>query len=66
MMSAQAIAQDYRDYICRRCINEEYAVHLIPKDCKYGYAAQCPCCRQHRNIVVGFKISGRAKMLFKM
>ena len=65
MLDAKPIHDRYGDYICRRCINREYHVKLVPSDCKYGYDHVCPCCLMKRHIVTGFNLSGRIKMLFK-
>lgn len=52
--------------VCRRCIGRAYNVKLLPKDCIYDdYPQMCICCRKVHNIVVGFKFSGKIKMLFK-
>ncbi len=65
MLSAKPIHDRYGDYICRRCINREYRVKLVPEDCHYGYDYECPCCHVMRHIVTGFTLRGRVKMIFR-
>ena len=66
MLNTKTIRMKYGDDICRRCINKEYQVRLIPEDCQYFlYARKCPCCGNVRHIVVGFRISGLRKMLLR-
>lgn len=66
VVTIAAIRQRYGVHICRRCINEEYGVRLTSQDCVYDchYPRKCPRCGEMRNIVTGFRFSGRAKLLF--
>lgn len=65
MISTKPIEERYGRPICRRCINKAYHVKLIPEDCVYGYVYSCPVCNENRNIVVGFRKTGKVKMFFK-
>ena len=66
MINTKKIAERYGGNICRRCINEDYRVHLTPDDCMYSKKKQeCPRCGWLSNIVNGFTFSGKRKMLFK-
>lgn len=65
MVTIRKINKKYGGNICRRCINETYKIHLNHSDCLYGdpYPAQCPRCKDMRNIVSGFQFSGFIKLL---
>ena len=65
MLTMKPIIIRHGDYICRRCINRGYEVHLAHRDCRYGDPHECPCCKKTSNIVVGWTLSGHVKMLFK-
>ena len=65
MLNLNPVKNYFEGYICRRCLNLEYGADLRPKDCRYGYVAYCPCCREARNIVIGLRPSGHRKMWFK-
>ncbi|MBQ8161025.1 MAG: hypothetical protein IJ083_09760 [Clostridia bacterium] len=53
-------------YICRRCINDDYHIHLRHRDCRYlPVQSTCPACHGTRNLVVGVRLSGQLKLLFK-
>ena len=65
MLNPKPIHDRFGDYICRRCINKEYRVKLVPPDCQYGYDYICPRCHEKHHIVTGFTLSGRLKMLLK-
>ena len=66
MAGIRAINRNLGIAVCRRCISRVYDVRLLPEDCVYDdYPQRCSCCRQVHNIVVGFRISGKLKMLFK-
>lgn len=65
MVNIARIREDYGDNICRRCINRKYHSKLQPNDCQYGYTYVCPVCKKMHNIVVGFSLTGRGKLLFK-
>ena len=67
MTSIKQIHDQYGYNICRRCINREYRVNLTPEDCIYlsPYPKRCSVCNEMNNIVGGFSISGKLKMLFK-
>ena len=65
MLSARYIQRQYNGFICRRCLNTKYNVHLVPRDCKYKLNGKCANCREVRNIVIGFHATGHLKMLAK-
>ncbi len=65
MLSVKPIEDRFNSPICRRCINRKYHVSLKKEDCVYGYLYKCPVCHENRNIVVGFRASGKLKMLLK-
>ena len=66
MANIETVKAAYGEYICRRCINRELGTHLKTNDCLYGiYPSKCACCGNRRNIVVGFRLSGRLKLLLK-
>ncbi len=65
MLSAKRINRRFGEYICRRCVNKKYHVHLTPENCKYGYYYRCPICGEDHNMVVGFKGIGKLKMFFR-
>lgn len=66
MVTIADIRRRYGVHICRRCINEEYPVKLDPENCIYDchYPRNCPRCGEMQNIVTGFRLSGKAKLLF--
>ena len=65
MLTLKPIFRQYGDYICQRCIDRGYDVHLAHRDCRYGEPHECPCCRKTTNIVVGLTLTGHIKMLGK-
>ena len=65
MLTTKRIKKQFGDYLCRRCINAQYHVHLKREDCRYGYSYVCPRCKAEQNIVVDFSPSGKWKVLFR-
>ena len=65
MLTLEPVKKRFGDYICRRCLNKRYFVNLNKEDCRYGYYAICPSCKEPRNIVVALEASGKIKMLLK-
>ena len=66
MASIEQVKQHFNGSVCRRCINNAYKVNLTRGDCHYYYYPRnCACCKEMKNIVSGFTISGRVKMIFK-
>lgn len=65
MLTTRPIRKRYGYYLCRRCMNREYKVHMKPADCRYRYAKLCPLCRSTDHVVVGFTLTGHYKMLLK-
>ena len=49
MLNLKPIVRQYGDYICQRCVNRGYNVHLAHRDCKYADPHECPCCRKNFN-----------------
>lgn len=55
---------------CRRCINTEYGIHLVKKDCVYKMKENnhreyeiCPICGHKRPLVMSLKLSGKLKKM---
>ena len=66
MVTMERIQKDIGVHPCRRCINKQYKVNLEPKDCQYYlYPVMCSKCREDHNIVTGFNLSGKLKLLLK-
>lgn len=65
MLSARYIRKHNGDYLCRRCLNRQYRVHMKPQDCRYKFIRICPICHSSDHLVVGFTLSGFLKMLPK-
>ena len=66
MLSLSPIIKRYGTNICRRCINRRYRARLLPQDCQYAlYTFVCPICDKDHHIVVGLRMSGHMKMLFR-
>ena len=66
MTTITKIRNEYGNYVCRGCINEEYHVHLSPKECEYEmYPGLCPRCKQMKNIVCGLRINGKIKLIMR-
>ena len=65
MLSLKPIVLEYGDYLCRRCMNRRYDVHLAHRDCRETSDSECPCCRKVGNVVTGLKLSGHIKLLRK-
>lgn len=65
MLTAHRIRKRYGDYLCRRCLNREYRVHMQPCDCRYKTMRTCAICHSSNHLVVGFTARGLLKMLPK-
>ena len=65
MLSLKPVVIEYGDYICRRCLNRRYEVHLAHRDCRQSEPRECPCCRKVGSMVTGLRLSGRMKLLGK-
>lgn len=66
MASIEEIHKNMGAVVCRRCICRIYGVRLEPKDCIYDeFPQRCTYCKQMHNIVSGFSLSGKLKMMFK-
>ena len=59
------VRKEFGNYVCRRCLNEVYHAKLEPVNCEYGYFYTCPRCHENHHIVVGLKMSGHGKLLFR-
>lgn len=56
----------FRPRVCRQCVNEAFALHphIRTADCLYHYYPQeCPRCGRTKNIVIGYTLLGKLKML---
>ncbi len=67
MVTNKTILKQFGGYVCRRCLNDFYNVHLLHSDCEYKsmYPGKCPRCQEMKNIVTGLKFSGFIKLLTK-
>lgn len=67
MVSIKKIKKLYGTNVCRKCVNKTYVINLLHTDCKYGliYPKQCPLCKDVKNIVTGFKLSGYIKSIMR-
>jgi len=63
-MKLQRTVVEYGDYLCRRCFDRRYDVHLSHRDVK-EIPGHCPCCGRDGKVVVDLKLGGRVKMLGK-
>lgn len=66
MLSARPVRKKYGGYLCRRCLNRQYRVRLNPRDVRYRHMRVCPLCHSTDHLVVGFRLTGKLKMLFKL
>lgn len=64
MLNLKPVILEYGDYICRRCLDRRYAVHLAHRDVVEAEGT-CPCCKQAAKLVTDLKLGGRLKMLRK-
>ena len=55
---------EYGGYLCRRCMDHCYHVHLAHRDVK-EIPGTCHRCGKTRKLVIDLKIDGRLKMLGK-
>lgn len=67
MVSVKELKKLYGTNVCRQCANKTYDIHLVHTDCQYGliYPKQCSSCKEVKNIVTGFKLSGYLKSVMK-
>ena len=66
MITKRIIKRAFGGNICRRCINQLAGARLERKDCIYdSYPSECPSCGVPQNIVTGFRLSGRIKLIGK-
>ena len=63
-MLMQKMVVKYGGYLCRRCMDRHYHVHLSHRDV-IETEGRCPCCKQEGRLVTGLKHGGRIKMLWK-
>ena len=51
--------------MCRICFNEHYETSLNTEECLYEtFRNTCAVCKENKNILRGFKIKGKLKLLF--
>lgn len=63
-MLMQKIVVKYGGYLCRRCMDRHYKVHLSHRDV-VEVEGICPCCKKEGRLVLDLKLGGRIKMLGK-
>ncbi len=63
-MKMQRTVVEYGDFLCRRCFDSRYNVHLSHRDVK-EIEGTCPSCKKQVRLVVDLKLGGRIKMLGK-
>ena len=63
-MVMQKILLEYGGYLCRRCLDRRYNVHLSHRDVRESEGT-CACCKKDGRLVVNLKLGGRIKMLRK-
>ena len=63
-MLMQQIIVKYGGYLCRRCLDRYYGVHLSHRDV-IETEGRCACCKKPGRLVSGLKLGGRIKMLGK-
>ncbi len=63
MLMQKSIVQ-YGGYLCRRCFDSHYKVHLSHRDV-IETEGRCPCCQKEAKLVYGLKLGGRIKMIGK-
>ena len=62
MLTLKPVIKDYGGYLCRRCMDRRYGVHLACRDCiQTPDPRECPCCRNYTNLVMGLKLTGKTK-----
>ena len=68
----ESSAGSYKDMLgksCRRCINYEFGIHLLPEDVMYMMdgdrldVGTCSFCHQQKHIVTGLRFPGKLKMI---
>ena len=66
MLTLKPVILEYGDYLCRRCMNRRYDVHLAHRDCRESPSpGACPCCKKTGSVVTGLRLGGRIKLLRK-
>jgi hypothetical protein len=64
-MKYQFLKQYILGHNCRRCINKEFHLNLVPEDCIYmEYRYECKSCKQIQNIVYDIRKGKRYKVFF--
>ncbi|MBR2761036.1 MAG: hypothetical protein IKE16_00935 [Solobacterium sp.] len=65
MLSLEPVKEKYGDYLCRQCLNKEYNVNLVPRDCNHFFFGVCRCCNENRRLITSLTATGKLKMLVK-
>lgn len=66
MATMRSIRRRYGGFICRRCLNKAYHMHLKPSDCDYDYYPhECRRCGETQNIVIRVRLRKRLLLLLK-
>lgn len=64
-MKYRYLKQNVLGRCCRRCVNKEYHLKLVPQDCVYmEYKYKCEKCGDVQNIVYDIRKASRYKILF--
>lgn len=50
---------------CRKCINKQYSIKLLPKNCYYAYyQSECVMCGEMHQMIQKLRFMGKIKLLF--
>ena len=63
-MLLQKTIIEYGGFLCRRCFDRRYDVHLSHRDV-VETEGNCACCKKAGRLVSGLKLGGRIKMIGK-
>ena len=63
-MHMQKAVVEYGGYLCRRCWDSRYKVHLSHRDV-IETEGRCACCKKDGRLVSGLTLGGRINMLGK-
>lgn len=62
-MTYKFLKQKILGHNCRKCINEEFHLNLLPQDCIYmEYRYECKRCKEVQNIVCDIRKVKRYKV----
>lgn len=63
-MKMQKTVIEYGGYLCRRCFDRRYDIHLSHRDVR-EIDGICPCCKKPGRLVADLKLGGKIKMIGK-